>query len=92
MDSSLLDKQYAHLNAGQTYRVMQTFVDYDNDTYAEGCTLTFIGANFVPYEDGLSLFCEINGQQRQMRLQLRPQEQLHIVKALAQYLQWVGDK
>ncbi|WP_417761425.1 hypothetical protein [Shewanella sp.] len=91
MDSRQLDKQYAHLNAGQTYRVMQSFVDYDNDTYPEGTTLLFIGANFVPYDDGLSLFCEINGAEQQIRLQLRPEEQLHIVRSLEQYLQLLRD-
>ena len=57
MDRSYLNKEYGHLIAGSKYSIAKSFRDYDNYPYEEGNVIEFIGSNFVPYEDGLSLFC-----------------------------------
>ena len=44
----------------------------------------FIGSNFVPYHDGLSLFAKINGEEQQIRLQGSPGEQATVIEDLNQ--------
>ncbi|MDO8329119.1 MAG: DUF3601 domain-containing protein [Fluviicoccus sp.] len=83
---NILDKSYRHLKEGFTYRVAKEFRDYDHNLQSLGITLVFIGSNFVPYEDGLSLFVSINGIEQQIRLQCRPEEQKEIIENLEQYL------
>ena len=48
--------------------------------------MEFIGSNFVPYDDGLSLFLVYKGKEKQIRLQIRPEEQQEIVQNLLQYI------
>ena len=64
------------LIAGQTYRVTKTFKDYDGITHAVGESWRFVGKNFLPYEDGLTLHIESNGQSVTLRLQAETQGEL----------------
>ena len=86
MDKSHLDRKYDHLRAGRKYSIVKSFRDYDNYQYEEGNIIEFIGSNFVPYEDGLSLFCIYKDREKQIRLQLRPEEQQEIASNLKEYL------
>ena len=86
MDRSLLNKEYRHLKAGEKYLVVKSFRDYDNYSYEEGNVIEFIGSNFVPYEDGLSLFFVYQGREKQIRLQVRPEEQQEIAQNINKYL------
>jgi hypothetical protein len=90
MDRSYLDKEYEHLRSGNKYSIAKSFRDYDNNAYEQGFVIEFIGANFVPYEDGLSLFCIYKDREKQIRLQLSAQEQQEIAENLEQYLVSVG--
>ena len=88
-----LDKQgreYRHLKAGQSYRVARAFRDYDGQCHEEGETFEFLGTNFVPYHDGLSLFVKREGHEEQIRLQLHPEEQQDIIEQLGAYLRPVS--
>ena len=86
MDKSLLDKKYDHLQSGGKYTIVKSFKDYDNYSYEEGNEIEFIGSNFVPYEDGLSLFVKYKQREKQIRLQLRPEAQQEIAHNLKEYL------
>ncbi len=86
MDKSHLDKKYNHLKSGKKYTIVKSFKDYDNYPYEEGNEIEFIGSNFVPYEDGLSLFVKYEQREKQIRLQLRSEEQQEIAHNLQEYL------
>lgn len=40
---------------GRTYKVVKSFIDYDNNLHPIGETWIYIGTDFVPYHDGLTL-------------------------------------
>jgi hypothetical protein len=82
---SKLESVFRHLKTGDTYCVAKAFRDYDLEYHAEGEEWLFIGSNFVPYDDGLSLFASINGVERQVRLQWREEEQADIIDNLETY-------
>lgn len=86
MDRSDLNVEYGHLKAGRKYMIVKSFRDYDNYTYEEGNVIEFIGSNFVPYDDGLSLFCVYKDREKLIRLQVRPEAQLETARNLQQYL------
>ena len=68
------------------YRVVAAFVDYDNVSHEVGERWTFLRKAFLPYEDGLSLFVEANGQELHIRMQCRDDAQGPIVHAFSQYV------
>jgi hypothetical protein len=49
----------------------QDFTDYDGVTHLAGERWRFLGKNFLPYEDGLTLLIEQDGRQLAIRLQWR---------------------
>jgi hypothetical protein len=75
------------LHPGREYQVTQAFRDYDHFEHPVGERWTFLGSNFLPYDDGLSLFVSLDGEQEwHIRMQLRPEEQSPVVNALSEYL------
>lgn len=86
MNKNNLKKKYGHLEAGASYRIAKSFWDYDDKFYDEGRVIKFYGSSFVPYDDGLSLFCQLNNQEIQIRLQVRSEEQEEIAHNLELYL------
>jgi hypothetical protein len=75
------------LQLDRTYRVIKQFTDYDGKLHPIGEEWVFRGHNFVPYEDGLSMFVETHpGQFFQIRLQWRPESQERIAANLSEYL------
>ena len=52
----------ADLLPGRTYRVVAAFEDYDGRIHAVGESWRFLRKNFIPYDDGLSLFVEREGK------------------------------
>ena len=78
---------FQHLKSGETYRVVEAFTDYDRRVHPVGETWCFEGHSFLPYDDGLSLFVQIDGNRRQIRMQWRPEEQEPIIDALERYVQ-----
>lgn len=81
-----LDTQFRHLSQGEQYSVQREFSDYDGIAHPVGEVWEFIGSNFVPYHDGLSLFAKINGEEQQIRLQWSPGEQATVIEDLNEYL------
>jgi len=77
----------AELTPGQTYRVIKTFKDFDQITHSVGETWQFIEKNFLPYDDGLSLFVERNGQRIQYRLQWREDAQGEIIDNFSEFVE-----
>ena len=76
------------LRVGSAYRVIQRFADYDGDLHPIGEGWTYLGHNFVPYHDGLSLFVSLDGTQEwQIRLSWRGEDQAHIIDRLPDYLE-----
>lgn len=85
--SGSLEPRHSFLEAGRRYRVTKAFVDFDGDTHPPGEQWTFLGASFLPYEDGLSLFVSLDGvREWQIRMQWRAEAQGAILDALAAHL------
>lgn len=79
--------KFQHLRVGHSYRVTQPFTDYDGDLHPAGESWTYLGHNFVPYHDGLSLFVSLDGTQEwQIRLSWNPEDQGPIIDALETYI------
>jgi len=76
-----------HLVPGQTYQVTTAFKDYDRVTHPVGERWRFIKKSFLPYEDGLTLFVEQNGQDRSFRLQWRAEAQAQIIDNFADFVE-----
>jgi hypothetical protein len=82
-----LEAEFGPLDAGRRYRVVRPFVDYDGDTHKVGEAWTFLGKNFLPYDDGVSLFVSLDGTQEwHIRLRWTPEDQADIIDALQDYL------
>ena len=72
---------------GQTYRVTKAFTDYDGMNHQGGEEWRFVEKKFVPYDDGLSLFVDRNGQTTQIRLQWRDEAQGQIIDEFSDYVE-----
>jgi hypothetical protein len=77
----------ADLIAGKTYRVIAGFKDYDGIIHSAGETWKFLEKNFLPYEDGLSLFVEMDGQRVQFQLQWREESQGRIIDQFSGFVE-----
>ena len=77
---------FKHLIHGQRYRVVMAFVDFDREEHKVGESWTYIGSAFLPYDDGLSLFVEIDDKTHHIRMQWRNEEQGPIIDRLADYV------
>lgn len=85
-------RPFGHLRPGQCYHVVQTFVDHDRIVHPIGEAWTFQRSDFLPYDDGLSLFVATpDGSERQIRLQWRPEAEGHVIDSLPAYVQPTSD-
>ena len=85
--ATLQKRHFDFLKAGKRYTVRRQFVDFDGDVHPAGEEWTFLGASFLPYDDGLSLFVSLDGSREwQIRMQWRPEAQGRIIEALARYV------
>lgn len=78
---------FMHLRIGAGYRVVAPFRDFDGEVHQPGTVWTFRGHSFLPYDDGLSLFVEQDGRDRQIRLRWLEGDQAEIIDNLSAYLQ-----
>ncbi|WP_080572845.1 DUF3601 domain-containing protein [Sphingobium yanoikuyae] len=77
-----------HLAANRRYMVVSEFVDFDGHVHREGEAWTFLGASYLPYDDGQSLFVSPDGKSEwHIRLQWRPDAQGHILDHFERYVQ-----
>jgi Domain of unknown function (DUF3601) len=82
-----LQPSHDFLEAGRRYRVSREFRDFDGDAHPPGEEWTFLGASFLPHDDGLSLFVSLDGvREWQIRLQWRVGSQAEILDSLASYV------
>jgi hypothetical protein len=72
---------------GTTYRVIAAFEDYDGSIHPVGELWRFVGKNFLPYEDGLTLLIEQDGKQGSIRLQWRDETQAPIIDAFSDFVE-----
>jgi hypothetical protein len=82
---------FKHLIPGRQYTIAQAFVDYYGTTYSVGETYTFLGNNFLPYEDGLTLHFAHAFEQVSIYLQWRGETQAAIIDNLEIYFIPVGE-
>lgn len=74
------------LSPGQRYRVVREFVDYDGQVHSVGEIWVFERTNFVPYEDGLTLYVSADGLPVVYRLQWRPEEQAALIENFTNFV------
>ncbi len=75
------------LTPGQTYRVKAAFQDYDGSLHPVGETWRFLRKSFLPYEDGLTLFIEQDGQPATIRLQWRAEAQARVIEQFSHFVE-----
>lgn len=86
--SRLAPSRFGPLKPGRRYQVVRAFDDYDRVRHEPGETWTFLGHNFLPYDDGLSLFVSLDGKQEwHIRMQWRDEEQGEVIGNLGDYVQ-----
>lgn len=89
MSAEMPKRKFAgsELIIGKAYRVTTAFVDFDGRGHPVGETWRFVAKNFVPYDDGLTLFVERDGRAESIRLQWRPETQGHIISDFSDYVE-----
>src|SRR5258708_7618401 len=75
------------LISGHVYRIIKDFKDYDGTLHPIGEVWQFLEKNFLPYEDGLSLFVERDGKKISFRLQWREESQASIIDNFSDFAQ-----
>ena len=70
---------------GHEYRIVREFSDFDGIVHRADERWIFRSKSFLPYDDGLSLFVELDGRELQIRLQWRPEAQLDIIERFHEY-------
>jgi hypothetical protein len=80
-------REFGPLKGGARYRVVRAFTDYDGGLHEPGEAWTFLGENFLPHHDGLSLFVSLDGSREwHIRMCWRPEDQGPVIDALEEYL------
>jgi len=76
---------FKHLIHDKRYTIVKAFTDYDGKPYRPGRIYTFLGSDFLPYEDGLTLRFKQAGQAIAIRLQWQKEAQMEIIESLEDY-------
>ncbi len=63
--------------------MVAAFVDYDGIPHPIGESWRFLAKNFLPYDDGLTLYVERDGREVPFRLQWRAETQGNIVDSFS---------
>ena len=85
--AALKPTPFGLLTPGVRYVVCAAFRDFDGDPHPEGESWTFLGHNFSPYDDGLSLFVSLaDGFESHIPLQWRAEAQADVIDALGNYV------
>lgn len=80
------------LKPGRRFRVTRAFEDFDGCIHPPGEIWTYLGHNFLPCDDGMSLFVSLDGEQeRHIRLQWRPDAQGAVLDDLGAFFAPVAD-
>lgn len=83
---------YGHLVPGQLYEVVKVFSDWSRCEHPVGERWVFLGYNFFPYEEGLTLYVGNEAQTAEagIRMQLYPDRQGPIMDNFEQYVRPVS--
>ena len=85
-------RPFMHLRVGSRYRVEQAFSDYDGCVHPRGEVWTYLGHDFLPYVDGLTLHVRGDDErERAIRLQWLPEAQGAVVDRLEDYIRPADD-
>lgn len=69
----------------RSYKVIKEFQDYDGILHPVGEHWRFVQKDFLPYEDGLTVFVERDGQNKSIRLQWRDETRGRIIDDFSGY-------
>jgi Domain of unknown function (DUF3601) len=72
---------------GKQYRVVAAFVDYDGLPHSIGESWRFVDKNFLPYDDGLTLYVERDGKGSPFRLQWRADAQGPLIDNFSDFVE-----
>ena len=78
---------FGPFSVGKRYEVVRAFIDHDGDEHPPGETWTYLGHNFVPYEDGLCLFVSLDGEREwNLRMCWRAEDQGPVIDRFEAYV------
>lgn len=81
-------RSFGAMVAGGRYVVVVPFTDFDGDVHPIGEAWTFLGATFLPHDDGQTLFVTLDGEREwHIRLQWRAETQAEILDHFDTYVQ-----
>jgi hypothetical protein len=84
-------RDFGHLILGKRYRVAKAFHDLDGDLHPVGEPWLYLGHNFFPYDDGLTLVVSLDGEQEwNLAMQWRAAQQGAILDVFEQYVVAAG--
>ena len=72
---------------GKTYRVIADFKDYDGLSHNVGESWRFSSHDFLPYDDGLTLFIVRDGKNSVFRMQWSPESQGAIISQFSDFVE-----
>jgi Domain of unknown function (DUF3601). len=72
---------------GQRYRVIKAFTDYDRRVHPVGETWIFEKTDFLPYDDGLTVYVVQDGEPVVYRLQWREEEQAGVINRFREFVE-----
>jgi hypothetical protein len=80
-------RSWGHLVPGRRYRVARPFVDFDGVDHPVGEEWLFLGSRYQVYDDGLSLFVSLDGEQEwHIRLRNTDPDQGALLAAFADHV------
>jgi hypothetical protein len=72
---------------GKRYRVIKPFTDYDGSLHATGESWIFTGKNFLPYEDGLTVYVKREERDLTFRMQWRDETQGDVISNFSDHVE-----
>lgn len=86
--SSNTGDKWEHLVAGKTYVVSREFIDNDRQVHPVGERWKFLGYSYNRFDEGLSLFVTLDGEQEwHIPLENTVEEQQSLLDSLNAYIQ-----
>ena len=75
-----------NLTPGQKYKIIKTFIDFDQIVHPVDEAWIFIETNFLPYEDGLTLHVLKEGLKTTYRLKWTKENQENIIENFKDFI------
>jgi hypothetical protein len=71
---------------GKGYRVVKPFTDFDGAIHDSGERWIFTGKNFLPYDDGLTVYVKRDDRDHTFRMQWRDDAQGDVISNFSDYV------